>query len=320
MSTRPARSAGSARRAAQPRPLPVDGGLGPSCVALPPGGWATVLDFLAERFPMVARGDWLARMAAGRVLAGDGSRLDAATPYRRDLRIWYYREWAEEAPVPFQETVLFQDEQLVVADKPHFLPVMPSGRHVRETLLVRLKHRLGLDTLVPVHRIDRETAGLVVFSVQPATRGAYQRLFAERAVRKHYEAIVRWPPPAPLPAVYRSRLESVFMRSETVDGEPNAETAIAVREVRGGHALLDLAPHTGRKHQLRAQLHALGVPIVGDGIYPLLRPEGADDFAEPLRLLARGIGFDDPVTGEARCFRSGLSLAWPGGSEVPASD
>ncbi|WP_304307081.1 pseudouridine synthase [Pseudacidovorax intermedius] len=317
MSDRPARKSGSARRAAQPRPLPVDGGLGPSCVALPPGEWATVLDFLAERFPMVTRADWQARMAAGRVVAGDGSRLDAHTPYRKDLRVWYYREWADEAAVPFQETVLFQDEQLVVADKPHFLPVMPSGRHVRETLLVRLKQRLGLDTLVPIHRIDRETAGLVVFSVQPATRGAYQRLFAERAVRKQYEAIVHWPPPAPLPAVYRSRLADVFMRSETVAGEPNAETAIAVREVRGDVALLDLAPHTGRKHQLRAHCEALDVPIVGDGIYPVLRPEGADDWQHPLRLLARGIAFDDPVTGEARVFRSALSLAWPeGGSAV----
>lgn len=313
MSDRPARKSGSARRAAQPRPLPVDGGLGPSCVALPPGGWATVLDFLAERFPMVTRADWQARMAAGRVVAGDGSPLAAHTAYRKDLRVWYYREWAEEAPVPFQETVLFQDEQLVVADKPHFLPVMPSGRHVRETLLVRLKQRLGLDTLVPIHRIDRETAGLVVFSVQPATRGAYQRLFAERAVRKQYEAIVHWPPPAPLPAVYRSRLADVFMRSETVAGEPNAETAIALRELRGDVALLDLAPHTGRKHQLRAHCEALGVPIVGDGIYPVLRPEGADDWQNPLRLLARGIAFDDPVTREARVFRSTLSLAWPDG-------
>ncbi|WP_234193973.1 pseudouridine synthase [Pseudacidovorax sp. NFM-22] len=316
MSDRPARKSGSARRAAQPRPLPVDGGLGPSCVALPPGDWATVLDFLTERFPMVPRADWQARMAAGRVVAGDGSRLAAQTPFRKDLRVWYYREWADEAPVPFQETVLFQDEQLVVADKPHFLPVMPSGRHVRETLLVRLKQRLGLDTLVPIHRIDRETAGLVVFSVQPATRGAYQRLFAERAVRKQYEAIVHWPPPAPLPAVYRSRLADVFMRSETVAGEPNAETAIAVREVRGDVALLDLAPHTGRKHQLRAHCEALGVPIVGDGIYPVLRPEGADDWQNPLRLLARGIAFDDPVTGEARVFRSALSLAWPEGGSA----
>lgn len=315
MSDRPARKSGSARRAAQPRPLPVDGGLGPSCVALPPGGWATVLDFLAERFPMVSRGDWQARMAAGRVVAGDGSLLDAHTAYRKDLRVWYYREWADEAPVPFQETVLFQDEQLVVADKPHFLPVMPSGRHVRETLLVRLKRRLGLDTLVPIHRIDRETAGLVVFSVQPATRGAYQRLFAERAVRKQYEAMVHWPPPHPLPAVYRSRLADVFMRSETVPGEPNSETAIAVREVRGDVALLDLAPHTGRKHQLRAHCEALGVPIVGDGIYPVLRPQGADDWQNPLRLLARGIAFDDPVTGQPRQFRSTLALAWPTGAD-----
>jgi len=302
------RSAQSTRRARQPRPLPMRDGVGASCVALPPGPWATVLDFLCERFAMVARQDWCERMAAGRVVDGAGHPLTPGRAYEKDLRVWYYREWPDEPRIPFEERIVFQDELLVVADKPHFLPVTPSGRHVRETLLARLKRRLGLDTLVPIHRIDRETAGLVVFSLQPATRGAYQRLFEQRAVAKCYEAVVHWPPPRPLPAVHRSRLMPVFMRSEEVPGEPNSETAIELLDAGERFARLALAPRTGRKHQLRAHCHALGVPIVGDGIYPVLRPEGADDFDRPLQLLARELAFTDPVTGQARRFASHRAL------------
>lgn len=302
--TRSARSAGSQRRARTPRPLPVVDGLGPSCVALPPGPWATVLDYFCERFTLVSRADWRARMAAGQVVDGEGLPVTPERPYAKNLRVWYYRTLADEAPLPFEATVLFQDAWLVVADKPHFLPVIPSGRYVRETLLVRLRRQLGLDALSPVHRIDRETAGLVVFAVQPATRGAYQRLFEQRAVAKRYEAVVHWPPPAPLPPVYRSRLDSVFMRSEEVEGEPNSETAIDLLRVEGERALLALAPHTGRKHQLRAHCCALGVPIVGDRIYPDLLPEGTDDFDHPLQLLARHIAFDDPLSGQRREFTS----------------
>ncbi|MFT4265905.1 MAG: pseudouridine synthase [Xenophilus sp.] len=307
------RSAQSTRRARQPRPLPMRDGVGPSCVALPPGPWATVLDFLCDRFPMVTREDWCERMATGRVADGEGRALTPERPHQKGLRVWYYREWPNEARIPFEEHIVFQDELLVVADKPHFLPVTPSGRHVRETLLARLKRRLGLDTLVPIHRIDRETAGLVVFSVQPATRGAYQRLFEQRAVAKRYEAIVHWPPPRPLPAAYCSRLAPVFMRSEEVPGEPNSETAIDVLAAGERFARLALFPTTGRKHQLRAHCHALGVPIVGDGIYPVLRPEGSDDFDRPLQLLARELAFTDPVTGQARRFASERALGGPPG-------
>nr|WP_225784434.1 pseudouridine synthase [Xenophilus sp. Marseille-Q4582] len=288
--------------------MPTLDGLSPSCVALPPGPWAQVLDFLCERFPQVPRADWVARMQAGRVVDAQGRPVPPERPYAKDLRVWYYRELPDEPPVPGEARIVFQDEWLVVADKPHFLPVIPSGRHVRETLLVRLKKQLGLDTLAPIHRIDRETAGLVVFAIQPATRGAYQRLFEQRLVAKRYEALVHWPPPRPLPAVYRSRLESVFMRSQEVAGEPNSETAIDILAEHGPVAHLALRPHTGRKHQLRAHCCALGVPILHDGIYPALRPEGADDFARPLQLLAQAIAFTDPVTGAPRRFESARTL------------
>ena len=311
MSDRPPRSAGSQRRARTPCPLPTVDGLSPSCVALPHGPWPTVLDFFCERFVQVSRADWVARMQAAKVVDSQGRAVTPERAYAKELRVWYYRERDDEPPIAGQAQVLFQDEWLVVADKPHFLPVIPSGRHVRETLLVRLKHQLGIDTLVPIHRIDRETAGVVAFAVQPATRGANQRLFEQRAVRKQYEAIVHWPPPQLLPAVYRSRMESVFMRSEEVAGEPNSETAIELLEVHGNFARLSLAPRTGRKHQLRVHCCALGVPIVGDGIYPTLRPEGEDDFAQPLQLLAQTLAFTDPVTGTERSFHSRQVLAFP---------
>lgn len=305
------RTAQSTRRASQPRPLPVRDGVGPSCVALPPGPWGTVLDFLCTRFPMVGRADWIDRMAAGRVVDSAGAAITPVRAFEKELRVWYYREWVDESAVPFEERIVFQDAWLVVADKPHFLAVTPSGRHVRETLLARLRRRLGIDTLSPVHRIDRETAGLVVFAVQPDTRGAYQRLFEQRQVHKRYEAIVHWPPPQPLPAVHRSRLEPMFMRSDTVPGEPNSETAIEVLSTQERFAHLALHPATGRKHQLRAHCCALGVPIVGDGIYPALRPEGSDDFDQPLQLLAQALAFDDPVTGQPRRFESARRLALP---------
>lgn len=305
------RSSGSQRRARTPCPLPTLEGLSPSCVALPPGPWTTVLDFFCERFALVSREDWIARMRAGRVMDAQGQVVSPERPYAKALKVWYYRELAHEPVVAGDAPVLFQDDWLVVADKPHFLPVIPSGRHVRETLLVRLKKQLGLDTLVPIHRIDRETAGLVVFAIQPATRGAYQRLFEQRLVAKRYEALVHWPPPAALPAVYRSRLESVFMRSQEVPGEPNSETALEVLAEHGHFAHLALRPHTGRKHQLRAHCCALGVPILGDGIYPELRPEGADDFAQPLQLLAQALRFTDPITGAERCFSSQRRLSLP---------
>ncbi|RYF81747.1 MAG: pseudouridine synthase [Comamonadaceae bacterium] len=296
--------------------MPTVDGLSPSCVALPPGPWPTVLDFFCERFAQVSRADWVARMQAGKVVDAQGAVVTPERAYAKELRVWYYRERDDETPIAAQAQVLFQDEWLVVADKPHFLPVIPSGRHVRETLLVRLKHQLGIDTLTPIHRIDRETAGVVAFAVQPATRGAYQRLFEQRAVRKQYEAIVHWPPRYPLPAVYRSRMESVFMRSEEVAGEPNSETALELLEVRDALARLALRPTTGRKHQLRVHCCALGMPILGDGIYPTLRAEGDDDLSQPLQLLASTLAFTDPVTGAERQFSSRQALTFPSAMPV----
>ena len=290
-------------------PLHVRDGVGPSCVALPAGPWATITDFLVQRFPAIPRSTWLARMQANDVVDEYGQHVTATRPYQAPLRVYYYRELPTEVPIPFNEVVLFQDAHLLVVDKPHFLPVTPAGKYLQQTLLVRLKRRLGVEALVPIHRIDRETAGLVLFSLQASSRGAYQQLFAEREVTKHYEAIVHWTDGRTLPSVYSSRLEDdTFMRMHEVPGEPNATTHIQVTAVSGGRAKLQLSPVTGRKHQLRVQCAALGIPILHDRIYPRLLPEGTDDFDHPLQLLAKHLRFADPMTGALREFTSPRTL------------
>lgn len=286
-------------------------------MALPPGPWATLGDFLIDRFPAVSAATWQARMQQGELVDEQGVAVAAQQPYRWGIRLYYYRSIPEEPRVPFDEVVLFQDELLVVADKPHFLPVTPGGRHLQETLLVRLKRRLGIDTLAPLHRLDRETAGIVVFAVQPETRGSYQALFAQRQVTKHYEAIAPWRPDLSFPLIHRSRLvqDDHFLRMREVQGKTNAETLVEVLAVQGDTARYQLTPLTGRTHQLRVHCAALGMPIVGDRMYPTLLPADTDDHARPLQLLARSIAFADPISGQPRCFDStqGLALAWAAG-------
>ncbi|MBH1986442.1 MAG: pseudouridine synthase [Burkholderiales bacterium] len=290
--------------------LPTRDGVGASTVATPPGAWPSMLDFLAERIPAVSREDWARRMARGEVLDAQGQPVSPQAPFCSGTRLHYWRSLPFEHRVPFEESIVFQDEWLVVADKPHFLPVTPKGRYLQETLLVRLKRRTGIDTLTPMHRIDLETAGLVVFTVQPHTRHAYQELLRERRVDKTYEAIAPWRPELSWPQVRLSRLQESerFMAMQEVPGEANAETHIEPLEVHGRLARYRLKPLTGQKHQLRAHLNAMGMPIVGDRIYPELRPptpaDQPPDFSQPLQLLARSLSFTDPITGALRVFES----------------
>jgi len=292
--------------------LPALDGVGASTVACPAGPWQQVIDFLCERLPRVERTQWLARMARGEVLDAQGQALPPDSPYRAHTRLHYYRQLTHEDAIPFEEQILFQDAWLLVADKPHFLPVTPKGRYVQQTLLTRLKKRTGIAALSPIHRIDRETAGLVLFSIQPESRDAYQALFRERAVEKVYEAIAGFRQDLALPMVYRSRLQErpeQFMQMAEVAGEANAETAISLLERLGERARYELRPHSGQKHQLRVQMNALGLPIQGDRIYPRLLPEELEpDYRHPLQLLARSVAFTDPVTGQQRQFSSGFRL------------
>lgn len=290
-------------------------GVTASCVALPHGPWLRVADFLAERLPKVHRDDWLARMARGEVFDADGRPLAPDAPYRSQTRVYYYRQLDHEAPLAETEQVLFADAHLVVADKPPFMPVTPKGRYVRNSLLVRLRQRLHLPELSPLHRIDRETSGLVVFAARAQDRHAYQRLFALREVEKTYHAIAPVRDDLTLPRVHRSRLASQddFFVSHEVPGEPNSETHIALLDRAGARGLYALSPVTGQRHQLRVHLSALGVPIEGDQFYPHVR-RGADDDDDrdhPLQLLAQSLRFVDPITGQTRHFESQRRLRWP---------
>jgi tRNA pseudouridine32 synthase/23S rRNA pseudouridine746 synthase len=294
-------------------PLPVRDGVGPSYLWITETRAGGMLAFLEERFPEIAGPSWAARLARGDVVDGKGERLNADSHVRQGMRIWYYRELDQETPIPFEEAILFQDEHLLVVDKPHFLPMIPTGRFLRETLLVRLKRRLELPHLTPIHRLDRETAGVVIFSHNLATRGTYQSMFQKRSIRKVYEALAPALEGREFPFTYRSRMvdgEKFFVMKEE-EGEPNSETLVELIERRGDLARYRLHPHTGRKHQLRLHMASLGVPILNDAFYPVALPCKGDDFSSPLQLLARSIAFEDPLTGEARSFASLRELDWP---------
>ncbi len=293
-------------------------GISPSSQWLPAGDWKTVLEFLIDRYPGVASNTWLSRMAHGDVVDESGERLSASSIYRAGACIFYYRELETEPQIPFSESIIYEDENLLVVDKPHFLPVVPAGKFLRETLLVRLRNQGQPDSIVPVHRLDRETAGLVLFSRNLATRGSYTALFRDRKVEKVYEALA----PAlceseslRLPTTRRSRIVrgEPFFRMREDPGEPNTETSIELLEKVGEVARYRLRPLTGKKHQLRIHMAALGIPILNDRLYPdevfVPHSDPGDDFARPLKLLARSLAFQDPITRKSKYFESGRTLS-----------
>ena len=321
----------------RPRPAwtpPLRDGVSASRVAASGGPWPSVAGFLAARLrPGI---DWAQRIAQGGVLDHHGQPVNAATPCTEGAVYWYWRSLPPEPRVPFELVLLHQCEHLVVVDKPHFLPVTPGGRYLQETALVRLKRQLGIETLVPMHRLDLETAGVLAFVVQLADRPAYHALMREHRAHKVYEAVAPWCGDPllslSLPMTASHRLEEPggegFMQMQVLPGEPNAHTQIELMRRLGGSpgglALYRLTPLTGRKHQLRVQMNALGLPIVGDRIYPCLWPQPAPgtapDFGNPLQLLARELSFVDPVTGQPRCFVSRRQLAlaaWPDTARLP---
>ena len=313
--------------------LPIRDGVGPSCVGLPAGQWANLLDFLCSRFPAIPAPEWTARMARGDVVDEHGRPAKPDQAYQPHTRLFYYRSLPAEPVIAAAATVLFEDDLLVVADKPHFLPVTPTGKYLQQTLLVRLRRQLGIDSLTPLHRIDRETAGLVLLAKQPATCGRYHTLFAQRAVRKSYQAIAPWHAALQFPLTRESVLVEGdnFMQMRELKGGADAgpadadtaasrldsprrapaHTRIDLIETHGAWARYRLHPLSGNRHQLRVHMAALGLPILGDRIYPALQPEGQDDPANPLRLLAEHLAFRDPITGEERSFSSRLKLGLP---------
>ncbi len=301
---------------AKPIPPPARDGVGASCIVTTTGPWSLLLDFLDDRLPNVGRSEWQHRLQNGLVLNADARPVALNTPCRPGQRLYYFRNVPDEPAVAGVEDVLFQDEHLVVADKPHGLPVTPSGPYLQQTLLVRLKRRLGIETLVPIHRIDRETSGLVCFAVSLGVRDAYHALFRDRAVHKVYDALAALPAPQlTLPRRHRSRLQpdpQAFFREIEVPGPFNSETWITLAEVRGGVARYQLEPLTGRRHQLRVHMNALELPLAGDQLYPrtLKGPGELDDGTRPLQLIARSLAFTDPVNGATRHFESQRALDW----------
>lgn len=299
-------------------PLPQRHGLDAARLWLPvEGSWATVRDHLVERLPRVdpARIDAMLRTG---LMVGEAGPLAVDTPYAPGTFVWFHRDLPDEVPVPFELGIVHQDDDLVVVDKPHFLSTIPRGQHVVQTALVRLRQQLGIPALSPAHRLDRVTAGLVMFVVRPELRGRYQTLFRDRLVHKEYEAIAGYDPDLAVPTTVRSRIvkERGVITAQEVAGEPNAETRVELLEHRDGLGRYRLVPMTGRTHQLRLHLAGLGIPILGDGFYPVLQDRPLDDFSDPLQLLARVLAFTDPVSGEPRRFESRLRLAaWP--SDAP---
>lgn len=283
-----------------------------STLYLPPGTWQTVLDCLCDHFRAISREQWLDRIARGRVLDAYGAPIDPQLAYKEGLRIHYFREVPNETPIPVQETILYADEHVVVADKPHFLPVTPAGEYVEQTLLRRLIRTLGNPNLVPLHRIDRHTAGLVLFSANTASRSAYQSLFPTRKIEKRYEAIARALPDLQVPHLHKTRLVEgePFFRMQEAPGVPNTETRVDVCEKNGDLWRYALYPVTGKKHQLRVHMAALGAGICNDPFYPHVIKDAVDDYANPLKLLAHSLRFVDPLTGKERYFESRITLDW----------
>lgn len=309
-------------------PLPVKDGVGPTRLRIPSTGpWETIAAYVVERFDHLDPAGLRGRIDAGEFVGGDGRAIRADTPLGLHRFVWYHRTLPTEVAVPFREEILYRDDDLVVVDKPHFLPTTPAGRFLRETALVRLRIRLDNGALTPIHRLDRETAGVVMFSARAATRGAYQSMFERREVGKLYEAVSArpewWDDDAPslggrpVPMVHRDHLRGQrgeLRVSVYPDLQPNAETLIDVLRVGtspDGRSVVHtvLRPRTGRLHQLRIHLATLGIPILGDRRYPVLHPESPDDHALPLQLLARELEFTDPLSGAPRRFVSRRALA-----------
>lgn len=305
-----------------PSPLPMRDGVSASRVWLPKSGdyknatekygeWNTILAFLVERFPFISEEIIKERLLKGDIVNQDGKTFDADSPYESETFLFYYREIPNEPAIPFKEKILFKNENIIVVDKPHFLPVTPAGRFVKESLLARLKHHYQQEDISPIHRLDRETAGIVIYTCNPNVRGAYQSLFQERKVHKTYEAI------APIikgkfPLKYQSRIvkgDPFFVMKEEA-GEANAETTIEILETKNNLARYCLYPVTGRQHQLRVHMMALGAPILNDPFYPKVMPDKGEDYSKPLQLLAKSIRFIDPLSGEVKQFISEQTLGF----------
>jgi tRNA pseudouridine32 synthase/23S rRNA pseudouridine746 synthase len=283
-------------------------------LASPP---STILEYLCEHFSQVEKEVWIARITAGKVRSDEDIAVTAATPYRHGITIFYFREVEKEEEIPFREKIIFENDHLLVADKPHFLPTTPAGGSVNECLLYRLQRSTGTADLAPLHRLDRETAGLILFSKVRAERQIFTRMFVSGEINRRYEALAHvsgssegvegreW--------LVENRLEpgDPWFRMRIAPGEVNARTRIVLKNIREGIGHFELEPRTGKKHQLRIHMMSLGFPILNDEFYPELKLRSRGDYSSPLQLLAREIRFRDPISGAEFAFESERRLASP---------
>jgi tRNA pseudouridine32 synthase/23S rRNA pseudouridine746 synthase len=265
------------------------------------------------RFPAISQEIWEKRIRAGKVLGERGTPITLDTGYTPFSRIFYFREVNSEPVIPFAEKILHLDDEILAACKPHFLPVTPGGRYVNECLLNRLRVSTGIEELAPLHRIDRETAGIVLFSVNKKSRGQYSTLFMNGRIDKTYQALAACLPDQKTASWnIENRIErgEPGFRMKTVPGVVNARSVINLVKVKGETAHFTLKPQTGKTHQLRLHMSGIGFGILNDRYYPELQEESLDNFETPLQLVAQGVRFKDPLSGREREFVSERTLLW----------
>ena len=289
----------------------------PSKITLPPknNGWNNLLEFLVEQFPLIEESIWIARFSDNKIHWISGEMVNQETPFKPSQILCYYREVPDEPIIPFQHQIIFRNEHILIADKPHFLPVTPGGIYVNECLLERIRQQENLSDIVTTHRLDRETAGLVMFSINPQTRGDYCQLFAKGEIEKHYQAIAKLTPQAlnqTMPQNWQianrlAKSKPSFLMHE-VDGEINARSEISLIAKQNNFGLFDLKPITGKTHQLRLHMLKIGMPILNDKFYPILLADKKLDFDSPLQLLAKKLSFRDPITKKHLSFESSRGL------------
>lgn len=271
---------------------------------------ASVFEYLCEEFQHISTIEWQQRFEDGLIYDADGNQLSRTSAFLAESHVYYYRFLAHEIHVPFEHQILFENEHLLVVDKPHFLTMSPTGQYVQETLLVRLKKQTNNKFLTPIHRLDKETAGVVLFSKKVESRGAYQKMFAEREIQKTYHAIAPYKEDLDFPLNIKLSMEKgePFYTMKIVDGSVNSETDIELLEHNNEWAKYELKPKTGKQHQLRVHLNSLEIPIKNDPFYPMVQHKKEDDFSQPLQLLAKEISFIDPILFTQFSFNSNFEL------------
>ncbi len=294
-------------------PLPVRNGLNSAWVRTPSEGeWRSLRDFLVWKIPRLSETRIDEMFAEGRFVDEKGTVLPHDTPYLNNRFVFFHRDLPDETPPPGELLVLYQDERIVVLDKPHFWSTIPRGQHVLYSATVQARRMLDLPELSPAHRLDRSTAGVLLCTKYRKFRAHYQLLFEHREVSKTYEAIAPVKDDLQFPvevkshiAKYRGQIRAV----ELPDEEPNSHTLIELEETRSGLGRYKVTPYTGKTHQIRLHFNSLGIPLIGDAFYPVLLENNVHDFSSPMQLLAKSLEFDDPISGQPMKFTSSRMLA-----------